>query len=154
MLIVKIVDQLFGKPGLRRKEGSCGVEEQRGEVLDHLRLRQFFRAVVVMPDVVVIILIVVVIFASHTYAQQVFLVLFTGVLNTFANVGRRGEKVERFLYEVHMYIHILCCRQKSGLSVFSFFLFVFFEHGCSFSTKKKKRCKQHRDLDSTWILSK
>jgi len=72
--------------------------EQRGEVQDHLRLHQFCRAVVIMPGVVVIILIyvVVVIFSSHMYAQQVFLALFTGVLNTIANVCRRGVEAERF----------------------------------------------------------
>ena len=50
----------------------------------------FLRAVVVVLVVSVIILIhfVVVIFSLRVYAQQVFSVLFTGVLNTIACVCR------------------------------------------------------------------
>jgi len=52
----------------------------------------FLRAVVVVLVVSVIILIhiVVVIFSLRMYAQQVFSVLFTGVLDTIACVCRRG----------------------------------------------------------------
>jgi len=52
----------------------------------------FLRAVVVVLVISVIILIhfVVVIFSLRMYAQQVFSVLFIGVLNTIACVCRRG----------------------------------------------------------------
>jgi len=48
----------------------------------------FLRAFVV--SVIILIHFVVVIFSLRMYAQQVFLALFTGVLNTIACVCRRG----------------------------------------------------------------
>jgi len=68
---------------------------RRGEVQDYLRLHQFLCAIVVVLVVAVSILIrfVVAIFALHMYAQQVFLVLSTGVLSTIACVCRRGMEV-------------------------------------------------------------
>jgi len=68
--------------------------ERKGEAQNHLRLHQFLRSVVFVPVFAVTILIhfVVVIFSSHMYAQQVFLVLHSGVLNTIACVCGRGLK--------------------------------------------------------------
>ena len=53
---------------------------------------QFLRAVVVVLVIAVLVWIyfVVVIFFSHMYAQKVFFVLFTGVLNTITHKCKRG----------------------------------------------------------------
>jgi len=56
---------------------------------------KFLRAVVVVLVIAVLVWIyfVVVVFFSHVYAQKVFFVLFTGVLNTITHECRRGIEV-------------------------------------------------------------
>ena len=66
--------------------------QRRGEVQDHLRCISFLRAVVIVLVILVIISInfVLAMFSSRMYVQQVFSVLFTGVLIAIACVCRRG----------------------------------------------------------------
>jgi len=76
-----------------RGSSTCPLATDRGEKCRTICVcMSFLRAVVVVLVVSVIILIhiVVVIFSLRMYAQQVFSVLFTGVLDTIACVCRRG----------------------------------------------------------------
>ena len=76
-----------------RGSSTCPLSANRGEKCRAIYFcMSFWCAVVVVLVVSVIILIhfVVVIFSLRMYAQQVFLALFTGVLNTIACVCRRG----------------------------------------------------------------
>ena len=76
-----------------RGSSTCPLAADGGEKCRTIYICiSFLRAVVVVLVVAVIILIhfVVVIFSLRMYAQQVFLALFTGVLNTIACVCRRG----------------------------------------------------------------
>jgi len=80
--------------GWRIKGSStCLLAADRGEKCRAIYVCiSFLRAVVVVLVVSIIILIhfVVVIFSLRMHAQQVFSVLFTGVLNTIACICRRG----------------------------------------------------------------